>query len=74
MADYITMADEPAPEGNSIVIFDPVDTWKRKRCENVEIRPIQEQIFDKGKCVYQSPSLKEIQAYCLERWRIFGTR
>ena len=67
VADYITMADEPKPEGNSIVIFDPVDTWKRKRCENVEIRPIQERIFDHGKCVYQSPSLKEIQSYCRDQ-------
>ena len=67
VADYITMADEPEPEGNSIVIFDPVDTWKRKRCENVEIRPIQERIFDHGKCIYQVPSLKEIQNYCRDQ-------
>ena len=38
--------------------------WKRKRIENCECRELQVQIFDKGKLVYELPSLDEIQARC----------
>ena len=31
---------------------------------NFEVRPLQVQLYDKGRCVYESPSLDEIKKYC----------
>ena len=64
MADYLTIATEPKPEGSSIELFDPIDTWKRKIFENVEFRPMLQLVFAGGRCVYTPRSLREIQAYC----------
>lgn len=63
IADLIALADEKIPEG-PFEIFDPEHVWKRKRIENCECRELQVQIFDKGKLVYELPSLDEIQARC----------
>ena len=32
--------------------------------ENFLAHPLQERIFDKGECVYQCPSVKDIREYC----------
>ena len=66
IADVITLADEKAPAGDDYVIFDPSYTWKRKKLKNFIAKDLQEQIFDKGKLVYESPGLDDIRAYCLE--------
>ncbi len=68
MADYISLYDEPAPDTSKpFTIFDPQDTWKKKDLEDVEARRMLVPIFEKGKCVYESPSLKEIKKYCAEQ-------
>lgn len=64
MADVITLDGEPAPEGDGYVIFDPQAIWKRKKLYNFYARNLRVQIFDKGKCVYDSPSIDEIKEYC----------
>lgn len=64
IADFITLRDEPAPNGDPITIFDPDAVWKKKRLSNYTARELLVKIFDKGKCVYKTPSLKEIQDYC----------
>lgn len=48
-------------------IFDPSYTWKRKIIENFVAKPLQVPIFVKGECVYESPNLQEIQAFCKEQ-------
>ena len=35
--------------------------------ENFTAKPLQQQIFDKGTCVYDSPSVDEIRNYCHEQ-------
>lgn len=68
-ADYICTRDEELDTKNpiTITIFDPVATWKKKTLENVRAKEMLVPIFEKGKCVYQSPSLQEIQKYCAQQ-------
>lgn len=62
-ADYITLADEEIDETQPLVIFDPLFTWKMKKMKNFKARCMQVPIFEKGKLVYQEPSLEEISEY-----------
>ena len=64
IADVITLAHETIDDTKPYEIFHPEHTWKRKTVTNFEARPLQVPIFEKGVCVYQSPSLQEIQQYC----------
>lgn len=66
-ADYITLWDEAVDEGKPLELFDPQATWKRKTYTNFTAKPLQVPVFQGGKLVYQSPSLKEIQAYCRDQ-------
>ena len=69
MADYVAVYDEKVEvdENHPITIFDPIATWKRKTFDNVEVRPMLVPIFEKGKCVYESPSIHDIRKFCLEQ-------
>ena len=67
LADVITLRDETIPEQESYEIFDPNAIWKKKKLTNYYVRDLQVQLFDRGKCVYESPSLAEIKAYCKEQ-------
>lgn len=64
IADVITMHDESIDDTAPYEIFDPEHIWKRKTVENFIVRPLQVQIFDHGKCVYDAPSVPEIRDYC----------
>jgi nicotinate phosphoribosyltransferase len=64
VADVITLDHEKIPEGSEYEIFDPQITWKRKKISNFYAKNLRVQIFDKGKCVYQSPDIDEIRDYC----------
>ena len=65
--DVIALCDEPLPTGDEFEIFDPKDVWKRKKITNFYVKELQEQIFDGGKCVYESPAIDEIKAYCVQQ-------
>lgn len=64
IADVITLADEVIDDTTSYEIFDPEHTWKRKTVTDFTAVELQVPIFEKGKCVYRSPELKEIRDYC----------
>lgn len=64
VADVITLDHEKIPEGSEYEIFDPQITWKRKKISNFYAKNLRVQIFDRGKCVYQSPDIDEIRDYC----------
>ncbi len=66
-ADLITLDHESMPEGSDYEIFNPETVWKRKKISNFYAKNLRTQIFDKGKCVYQSPSIEEIRSYCQEQ-------
>ncbi|NLL74947.1 MAG: nicotinate phosphoribosyltransferase [Erysipelothrix sp.] len=62
LADYIALADEVIPT-DTITIFDPSATWKKKTLTNYQIRELQVPVFVEGQCVYELPNLHEVQIY-----------
>lgn len=64
IADVITLREEGAPCAEKYEIFDPNNIWKRKTLYDYEVRELLVPIFEKGECVYESPSIQEIKAYC----------
>lgn len=67
IADVLTTDSEEIDDSKPYELFDPDFTWKRKEIENYVARPLLVKIFDKGVCVYSSPSLEEIREYCAEQ-------
>lgn len=65
-ADYITVFDEEVT-GQSLELFDPVDTWKSQTIQNYVAVPLLKPIFQGGKLVYKLPTLEEARAYCQEQ-------
>ena len=66
IADIVTLADEKIDESRPIEIFDPNAVWKRKTVKDFRAEKLQVPIFEKGKLVYQSPSVSEIREYCMK--------
>jgi len=64
VADLLTLHDEVIDENEPYELFDPEYTWKRKIVTNYRVQKLHVKIFEKGKCVYKSPPLKEIRYYC----------
>lgn len=64
IADVITLNDEVIDSTKSYEIFDPDHTWKRKTITNFYARPLLKPIFEKGKLVYEVPSLPVLREYC----------
>ncbi|MBO7217196.1 MAG: nicotinate phosphoribosyltransferase [Clostridia bacterium] len=63
IADVICMNYEKIDDTKPYEIFDPVHTWKRKIITNFTAKKLQIKIIEKGKQVYNSPSVKEISAF-----------
>ncbi|WP_294153172.1 nicotinate phosphoribosyltransferase [uncultured Clostridium sp.] len=63
LADLIALRDEKINESEPLVLFNPVHTWKRKKFSNYYVKELQVPIFEKGKCVYESPSVLEIKEF-----------
>ena len=64
IADVITLDEETIPEGDEYEIFDPQNVWKRKKISNFVAKNLRVQLFEKGKLVYNPPSIDEIKEYC----------
>ena len=66
LADLICLTDETFDENNSLLLFDPVQTWKKTLLApgSYTMRQLLIPVFQKGKCVYHSPEVMEIQKYC----------
>ncbi len=67
VADYVTLFDETVDTSGPVTIFDPNATWKKKTLTNVTAKKILVQVFEKGKCIYDRPTLPQIRAYCKEQ-------
>ena len=65
--DVITLSDEKVPELEEYEIFDPNSVWKRTKIRDYYVRDLRVQLFDKGRCVYESPSVDEIKDYCQQQ-------
>ena len=64
IADYLSVYDETVDDSGDFEIFDPENVWKRKVVYDFEAKQLQVPIFQKGKLVYELPSLEQIRAYC----------
>ena len=67
IADVITLHDEEIDDSKPYEIFHPIYTWKRKTLTDFYARKLLVKIFDKGKCIYESPPIDEIRNYCEEQ-------
>jgi len=66
IADLICLVEETYDSGNSLLLFDPVETWKKTHLapNSYVMRELLVPIFLGGRCVYESPKVMEIQKYC----------
>lgn len=64
-ADLICFVGETFDSNEDLVLFDPIETWKKTKLKGgtYTMREIMVPIFKNGECVYQSPSVTEIAAY-----------
>lgn len=65
-ADLICLAEEKFDESEDMILFDPLETWKKTRIlgGTYRLRELLVPVFQKGKCVYTSPSVMEIRDIC----------
>ncbi len=65
-ADLICLEEETFSENEELLLFDPQEPWKKTRLQPGEftLREIMIQIFDEGKCIYDSPSVMEMRDFC----------
>ena len=66
VADLIALADEELSSKDPLLLFDPIETWKKTLLPggSYSMRELLVPVFRKGDCVYESPSVKEIQNIC----------
>ncbi len=65
-ADLICLVGETYDSSKDLTIFDPVSTWKKTTLPGGTyfVREMLLPIFENGECVYDSPSVMDIQEYC----------
>ncbi|MBR3683325.1 MAG: nicotinate phosphoribosyltransferase [Lachnospiraceae bacterium] len=65
-ADLICLVDETFSEEEHLLLFDPVEPWKKTKLNpgDFTLREILVPVFKNGECVYTSPSVMEIRDYC----------
>lgn len=68
IADVIALIGESFREDEDLLIFDPIETWKKTLLEagTFTIRELIAPVFERGVCVYDCPKVMDIQKYCLE--------
>ena len=67
IADLITCYGEEVDDTKPYTIFDPEHPYKKKTVIDFTAKKLLVQIFDKGECVYESPSATEIRDFCHEQ-------
>ena len=65
-ADLICLVGEIFDPSEDLKIFDPISTWKKSilPAGSYQIREMLVPIFLNGQCVYSSPAVMDIKAYC----------
>ncbi len=64
LADVMTLHDEVIDDTQPYEIFDPEYTYMRKTLTNFRAERLLVPVFEQGECVYESPTLPEIQKHC----------
>ena len=67
-ADLICLVGETYNEAEDLLIFDPIEPWKKTKLKggSYTMRPLLKQIFRDGECCYTSPKVMDIRTYCQE--------
>lgn len=65
-ADLICLSDEHFDPNETMIIFDPIDTWKKTKVlgGTYELRELLIPVIRQGKRVYTSPEVMELREYC----------
>ena len=65
-ADLICLVDEKFDENEPLLLFDPLEPWKKTKLQGGSyiMREIMVPIFLKGECCYESPKVMDIREYC----------
>ena len=66
-ADLICMDDEVYTEDQTMKLFSPSEPWKKTKLApgTYTLRELMVPVFKQGECVYESPKVMDIRAYCL---------
>ena len=65
-ADLIALAGETIDPEQDLMLYDPEATWKKTklRAGTYTVRELLVPVFEKGLCIYESPSVMEIRDIC----------
>ncbi len=66
IADLICLVGEEYDTSKSLLLFDPIETWKKTHLApgSYTMRELMIPVFKNGECVYESPKVMDIQKYC----------
>ncbi len=67
-ADLICLVDETFDESQKLMLFDPIEPWKKTMLAggSYTLRELMVPIFKNGECCYTSPKVMDIRDYCQE--------
>lgn len=65
-ADLICLVGETFDESQPMLLFDPLEPWKKTKLAagTYTLRELMVPVFLGGECVYESPKVMDIRAYC----------
>lgn len=65
-ADLICLVDEKFDENADLMLFDPLEPWKKTKLKGgtYTMKEILVPVFLNGECVYESPKVMDIREYC----------
>lgn len=66
IADLVCLVEERFDENSSLLLFDPVETWKKTHLSpgTYTMRELLIPVFKDGAPIYRSPGVMEIRDYC----------
>ncbi|MGL5258613.1 MAG: nicotinate phosphoribosyltransferase [Lachnospiraceae bacterium] len=67
-ADLICLENETFSETEDLLLFDPLEPWKKTNLKagSFTLKELMIPIFKNGVCCYESPKVMDIRAYCQE--------
>lgn len=68
IADLICLVGEKYDTSNSLLLFDPIETWKKTHLapNSYTMRELMVPIFKDGRCVYETPKVMDLRDYCTQ--------
>ena len=65
-ADLICLVDDKFDTDKTLMLFDPAEPWKKTYLApgSYTMKELLVPVFLKGECVYESPSVMDIRAFC----------